>query len=81
MQNRAIAPPAPKAIPFGAPSAIEQWMMVKLLASLPNKYFSEFVHFYNEKRYPEAGSNVRGSIRRLTLPKFSYSLLYRVLEE
>jgi toxin ParE1/3/4 len=32
-------------------------------------------------RYPEAGSKVRGSIRRLTLPKFSYSLLYRVMEE
>lgn len=31
-------------------------------------------------RYPEAGSIVRGSIRRLILPRFSYSLLYRVLE-
>lgn len=31
-------------------------------------------------RYPEAGSTVRGSIRRLILPRFSYSLLYRVLE-
>jgi plasmid stabilization system protein ParE len=31
-------------------------------------------------RYPEAGSKVRGSVRRLTLPKFSYSLLYRTLE-
>ena len=31
-------------------------------------------------RYPEAGSKVRGSVRRLTLPKFSYFLLYRTLE-
>lgn len=31
-------------------------------------------------RYPEAGSNIRGSVRRLILPKFPYSLLYRVLE-
>jgi plasmid stabilization system protein ParE len=31
-------------------------------------------------RYPEAGSKVRGSVRRLTLPKFSYSLLYRTSE-
>ena len=30
--------------------------------------------------YPEAGSRVRGSIRRLILPKFPYSLLYRLLE-
>ncbi len=30
-------------------------------------------------RYSEAGSKVRGSIRRLILPKFPYSLLYRVL--
>lgn len=31
------------------------------------------------KLYPEAGSKVRGSIRRLILPRFPYSLLYRVL--
>lgn len=32
-------------------------------------------------RYPEAGSKVRGSVRRLVLPKFPYSLLYRILED
>jgi toxin ParE1/3/4 len=32
-------------------------------------------------RYPEAGAGVRGNIRRLTLPKFPYSLLYRLVEE
>jgi plasmid stabilization system protein ParE len=31
--------------------------------------------------YSEAGSKVRGSIRRLILPRFPYSLLYRVLGE
>jgi toxin ParE1/3/4 len=31
-------------------------------------------------RYPESGSMVQGSVRRLVLPKFPYSLLYRVLE-
>ncbi|PSB13208.1 type II toxin-antitoxin system RelE/ParE family toxin [filamentous cyanobacterium Phorm 46] len=30
--------------------------------------------------YPEAGSKVRSSVRRMILPKFSYSLLYRILE-
>lgn len=30
--------------------------------------------------YPEAGSKVGVSVRRVILPKFSYSLLYRVLE-
>ena len=30
--------------------------------------------------YPEIGAKIRGSIRRLILPKFPYSLLYRVLE-
>ncbi|HLO87872.1 MAG TPA: type II toxin-antitoxin system RelE/ParE family toxin [Nostocaceae cyanobacterium] len=30
--------------------------------------------------YPEIGAKVRGSIRRLILPKFPYSLFYRVLE-
>jgi toxin ParE1/3/4 len=32
-------------------------------------------------RYPEAGAKIRSDIRRLTLPKFPYSLLYRVLED
>lgn len=32
-------------------------------------------------RYPEAGAKVKGTIRRLTLPKFPYSLLYRVAAE
>jgi|UniRef100_A0A1J1JIV3 hypothetical protein len=31
--------------------------------------------------YPEAGSNVRSFVRRVILPKFSYSLFYRILEE
>lgn len=30
-------------------------------------------------RYPAAGAVVRGSVRRLILPKFPYSLLYRVV--
>jgi toxin ParE1/3/4 len=46
------------------------------------EYLDEVEHAVNFlMRYPEAGSKVRGSIRRLTLPKFSYSLLYRVMEE
>jgi toxin ParE1/3/4 len=46
------------------------------------EYLGEVEHAVNFlMRYPEAGSNVRGSIRRLTLPKFPYSLLYRVMEE
>jgi toxin ParE1/3/4 len=46
------------------------------------EYLSEVEHAVNFLvRYPEAGSKVRGSIRRLTLPKFPYSLLYRVSEE
>ncbi len=45
-------------------------------------YLGEVEHAVNFlMRYPEAGSKVRGSIRRLTLPKFPYSLLYRVSEE
>ena len=32
-------------------------------------------------RYPEIGSKITGSIRRLFIPKFPYSLLYRLLEE
>jgi plasmid stabilization system protein ParE len=31
-------------------------------------------------RYPEIGSKVRGSIRRFIIPKFSYSLLYRLTD-
>jgi toxin ParE1/3/4 len=46
------------------------------------EYLGEVEHAVNFlMRYPEAGSKVRGSIRRLTLPKFPYSLLYRVMEE
>jgi toxin ParE1/3/4 len=45
-------------------------------------YLGEVEHAVNFLvRYPEAGAKVRGSIRCLTLPKFPYSLLYRVLEE
>jgi toxin ParE1/3/4 len=45
-------------------------------------YLGEVEHAVNFlMRYPEAGSKVRGSIRRLTLPKFPYSLLYRVSKE
>jgi toxin ParE1/3/4 len=45
------------------------------------KYLKEVEHalrFFI--RYPKAGSEVRVSIRRLVLPKFLYSLLYRVFE-
>jgi toxin ParE1/3/4 len=46
------------------------------------EYLGEVEHAVNFLiRYPEAGSRVRGTIRRLTLPKFPYSLLYRVLEK
>lgn len=46
------------------------------------EYLGEVEHAVNFLvRYPEAGAKVRGSIRRLTLPKFPYSLLYRLLEE
>lgn len=31
-------------------------------------------------RYPEAGQVVQGSIRRIILPKFPYSLMYRLIE-
>ncbi|MBN3909005.1 MAG: type II toxin-antitoxin system RelE/ParE family toxin [Nostoc sp. NMS1] len=31
-------------------------------------------------RYPEAGSKIQDSLRRLILPKFPYYLLYRILE-
>jgi toxin ParE1/3/4 len=46
------------------------------------EYLGEVEHAVNFlMRYPEAGSKVRVSIRRLTLPKFPYSLLYRVMDE
>ena len=45
------------------------------------EYLEEVEHAVNFlTRYHEAGSKVRGSVRRLTLPKFPYSLLYRLLE-
>jgi toxin ParE1/3/4 len=45
------------------------------------EYLGEVEHAVNFLiRYPKAGSSVRASVRRLTLPKFPYSLLYRVLE-
>ena len=45
------------------------------------EYLEEVEHTVSFlRRYPEAGSKVLGSVRRLTLPKFSYSLLYRTLE-
>ena len=45
-------------------------------------YLGEVEHAVNFLvRYPESGTKVRGTIRRLTLPKFPYSLLYRVVEE
>ena len=31
-------------------------------------------------RYPEVGQVVQGSIRRIILPKFPYSLMYRLIE-
>jgi toxin ParE1/3/4 len=48
---------------------------------LGSEYLAEVEHAVNFLiRYPEAGSKIRGSLHRLTLPKFPYSLLYRVLE-
>ena len=32
-------------------------------------------------RYPNSGSVIRGFVRRLILPRFPYSLLYRVVDE
>jgi toxin ParE1/3/4 len=32
-------------------------------------------------KYPEAAPQVRGAIRRLVLPRFRYSLLYRPLDK
>lgn len=46
------------------------------------EYLEEMEHSVNFLiRYPYVGTTVRGSIRRLVLPKFPYSLLYRVLED
>jgi plasmid stabilization system protein ParE len=48
---------------------------------LGGEYLAEVEHAINFiAQYPEAGFIVRGSLRRLTLPKFPYYLLYRVLE-
>jgi toxin ParE1/3/4 len=47
---------------------------------LGKKYLTEVEHAINFiSQYPEAGFTVRGFLRRLTLPKFPYYLLYRVL--
>lgn len=44
-------------------------------------YLGEVEHAVNFLiRHPGAGSIARNSIHRLVLPKFPYSLLYRVLE-
>jgi toxin ParE1/3/4 len=44
------------------------------------EYLGEVEHAVNFlARYPEAGAKIRGPIRRLSLPKFPYALLYRVL--
>ena len=32
-------------------------------------------------RYPNSGSVIRGFVRRLILPRFPYSLLYRIVDE
>lgn len=46
------------------------------------EYLEEVEHAVNLLRcYPETGSKIRDSIRRLVLPRFPYSLLYRVLED
>jgi toxin ParE1/3/4 len=45
------------------------------------EFLEEVEHAVNFlTQYSEAGSKVRGSVRRLTLPKFPYFLLYRILE-
>jgi toxin ParE1/3/4 len=47
---------------------------------LGGEYLTEVEHAVRFiTQYPEAGFTVRGSLRRLTLPKFPYYLLYRVL--
>ncbi|WP_414517386.1 type II toxin-antitoxin system RelE/ParE family toxin [Nostoc sp. PCC 9305] len=46
------------------------------------EYLGEIEHAVNFLiQYREAGSKVRGSLRRLILPKFPYYLLYRILED
>jgi toxin ParE1/3/4 len=51
-------------------------------AGLGLDYLGEVEHAVNFLvRYPEAGAKVGNTIRRLTLPKFPYSLLYRMVEE
>lgn len=46
------------------------------------EYLEEVEHAVNLLRhYPETGSKVQGSVRCLILPRFPYSLLYRVLED
>ena len=46
------------------------------------KYLEHVEHAVNFLvRYPQVGPKVRGSVRSLTLPKFPYSLLYRVLKD
>jgi toxin ParE1/3/4 len=46
------------------------------------EYLSVVEHAANLlTRYPNVGSVVRGSIRRLILPRFPYSLLYRVVDK
>lgn len=47
---------------------------------LGGEYLAKFEHAINFiAQYPEAGFTVKGSLRRLTLPKFPYYLLYRTL--
>jgi toxin ParE1/3/4 len=49
---------------------------------LGSEYLEEVEHAINFiARYPEAGYKIKGSLRQLNLPKFPYSLLYRVLED
>lgn len=49
-------------------------------SGLGGEYLAEVEHAINFiAQYPEAGFTVKGSLRRLTLPKFPYYLLYRVL--
>ncbi len=46
------------------------------------EYLSEVERAVNLlTRYPEAGSVFRGFVRRLILPRFPYSLLYRIVGE
>ena len=46
------------------------------------EYLSEVEHVTNLlRRHPNAGVVVRGTVRRLLLPSFPYSVLYRVVDE